>query len=94
MHRPRVEVVAVGLGGLGEEMTRFAPHLVVCSRPNTVDPGGRPAWIQLPPDPNKLAEICVDGQHSETPNPALEDLLSVLDETERLARAKRKLGDC
>ena len=46
------------------------------------------------PDPNKLAEICVAGQHSETPNPALEDLLSVLDETERLARAKRKLGDC
>ena len=46
------------------------------------------------PDPNKLAEICVAGQHSETPNPALEDLLSVLDETERLAQTKRKLGAC
>jgi len=75
-------------------VTRFDPHLVVCSRPNTVDLGGRPAWIQLPPDPNKLAEICVDGQHSETPNPALEGLLSILDETKRLARAKRKLGNC
>ncbi len=94
MHRPRVEVVAAGLGGLGEEVTRFDPHLVICSRPNTVDLGGRPAWIELPPDPNRLAEICVDGERSEAVNPALQDLLSVLDETERLARTKRKLGDC
>ncbi len=94
MHRPRVEVVAAGLGGLGEKVTRFDPHLVICSQPNTVDLGGRPAWIELPPDPDKQAEICVDGQHSETINPALEELLSVLDETERLARTKRNLGDC
>ena len=94
MHRPRVEVVAAGLGGLGEEVSRFDPHLVICSRANTVDLGGRPAWIELPPDPNRLAEICLDGQRSETFNPALEELLSVLDETERLARTKRELGDC
>jgi hypothetical protein len=94
MHRPRVEVVAAGLGRLGDEVTRFNPHLVICSQPNTVDLGGRPAWIELPPDPNRLAEICVDGQRSEAVNPALEDLLSVLDETEKLARMKRELGDC
>jgi len=94
MYRPRVEVVAAGLGGLGEEVTRFDPHLVICSRPNTVDLGSRPAWIELPPDPDKLTEICVNGRHSETFNPALEDLLSVLDETERLARTQHKLGDC
>jgi hypothetical protein len=94
MHRPRVEVVAAGLGGLGKEVTRFDPHLVICSRPNTVDLGGRPAWVELPPDPDKLAEICIDGQHSMAFNPALKDLLSVLDETEKLARTKRKLGDC
>jgi hypothetical protein len=50
--------------------------------------------IELPPDPDKLTEICVDGRHSETFNPALEDLLSVLDETERLARTQHNLGDC
>ena len=94
MHRPRAEVVAAGLGRLEEKVTRFDPHLVICSRPNTVDLGGRPAWIELPPDPDKLAEICVDGQHSEATNPALGDLLSVLDETERLAQTKRKLGAC
>jgi hypothetical protein len=36
----------------------------------------------------------VDGRHSETFNPALEDLLPVLDETERLARTQHKLEDC
>src|SRR3712207_8414143 len=37
MRRPRAEVVAAGLGGLGEKVIRFDPHLVICSRPNTVD---------------------------------------------------------
>ncbi len=94
-HRPLAEVVAAGLGGLGEEVTRFDPHLVICSRPNTVDPGGRPAWIELPPDPAKLAEICLDGERTKTVNPALGELLSLLDEAERLAQTKkRELGDC
>jgi hypothetical protein len=44
---------------------------------------GRPAWFELPPAPDKLAEICVDGQRSEAFNLALEELLSVLDETEK-----------
>ena len=65
----------------------------MCSRPSTVQHKGRPAWFELPPDPDKLAEICVDGQRSEAFNLALEDLLSVLDETEK-ARTKRELGDC
>jgi hypothetical protein len=94
MHRPRCEVVAAGLGGLGERVTRFDPHLVICSRPNTVDLGGRPAWIELPPEPDRPAEICLDGQRLEAFNPALEKLLSVLDETERLTRTSRELGDC
>ena len=51
MHRPRAEVVAAGLGRLEEKVTRFDPHLVICSRPNTVDLGGRPAWIELPRTP-------------------------------------------
>jgi hypothetical protein len=34
------------------------------------------------------------GQRSEAFNLALKDLLSVLDKTEKLARTKRKLGDC
>jgi hypothetical protein len=39
-----------------------------------------------------LAEICLDGERSEVINPALDELLSVVDETKRLARTKRELG--
>ena len=94
VHRPRVEVTVTGLGTLGEEVARFDPHLVICSHPNIVDPGGRPAWFELPPDPEQLAEICMGGEHSETHNPALEEMLWVIDETERLVRKKQYLGNC
>ena len=94
LHRPRVEVAVAELVRLGDEVARLDPHLVVCSRPNTVEPNGRPAWFELPPVPDRSAEICVDGERSETPNPALGELLRVVDETERLARTKQYLGNC
>ncbi|MDP8950903.1 MAG: hypothetical protein M3N18_01475 [Actinomycetota bacterium] len=93
-YRPRFEVAVAGLGALGEEVACFDPHLVICSRPNTVDPGGRPAWFELPPDPERLAEICLDGRRSESANPSLEELLRTLDETERLTRTKGELSNC
>lgn len=92
--RPRVEVVAAGLNALGEEIARFDPHLVICSQPNTVDPGGRPAWFKLPMDPERLAEVCLDGWHSEAANPTLEELLQTVDETERLSHTKGELSNC
>ncbi len=57
-------------------------------------PNGRPAWFELPPDPGRLAEICLDGQRSEVDNPALEKLLSVVDDTERLINTKPDPGNC
>ncbi len=75
-------------------MVRFDPHLVVSSRPYDVAPSGRPAWFELPPDPARWAEICLDGQTFELANPALEELLWAVDETERLARTKHNLGNC
>jgi hypothetical protein len=89
-----VEVAAAGVVALKDEMVRFDPHLVVCSRPNAVDPNGRPAWFELPPDPSRLAVICLDGQRLEVANPALEKLLSVVDETERPINTKPNLGNC
>jgi hypothetical protein len=94
INRPRVEVAAAELGMLGSKVAQFDPHLVICSQPNTVDPSGRPAWFNLPPDPNRLAEICLDGQRAETANPALEELLRVVDETEKLIRKKPDPGNC
>ena len=93
-HRPHIEVWPPGWAVSGRKWHASTPYLVICSQPNTVDPGGRPAWVELPPDPERLAEICLDGERSEVINPALDELLSVVDETERLARTKRELGYC
>jgi hypothetical protein len=86
LYRPHVEVAVADLDKLGDEVARLDPELVVCSRPNTVEPNGRPAWFELSPTPDQLAEICINGEHFKTTNPALEELLRVVDETERLAR--------
>lgn len=91
--RPRVEVEAVELSVLASKVTHFDPHLVVCSRPNTFE-HNKPAWIELPPDPNRLAKICLDKQRSQVANPTLKELLRVVDETERLTRMKQYLGSC
>ena len=43
------------------EVERFDPHLVVSSLPNTVDQGGRAAWVTLSEDPEEPSEVCVAG---------------------------------
>ncbi|WP_407691035.1 response regulator [Rubrobacter marinus] len=92
--RPQVAVTAVGLPTLGSEVGRSNPHLVVSSRPNTVDPGGRPAWYTLAAEPDDPSELCVDGRREASENPGLEDLLAAIDEVEEAVRAGRELGGC
>jgi hypothetical protein len=53
---PEVEVAACSLAEIGDQVESFDPHLVVSSRPNTVDPGGRAAWYRL-----------VEGEFCEVP---------------------------
>lgn len=92
--RPSVEVAAVRPRELESEVERFDPHLVVCSRPNVVDPGRRAAWFRLSPEPDEPSEICLDGQRLERNNPGLDDLLEAIDETEKLIQTGRDLGGC
>lgn len=80
--RPHAQGETAGLEALAEEVERLDPHLVICSRPNTVDPGGRPAWVELPTDPTRPARVCVGGRYSARTNPTLEVLLGVVDEVE------------
>jgi hypothetical protein len=88
IHRPHVEVAATGLDALEDEVARFDPHLVICSQAKSVDTSDRPAWFKLPPDPSRVAEIWLGGQRSEAVNPPLEELLRIVDETERLIRTE------
>jgi hypothetical protein len=92
--RPDAEVAACRLAEIGEQVESFDPHLVVSSRPNTVDPGGRAAWYRLSPEPDEPSEACLGGRRWRRPNPPLEALLSFIDEVEALVGSGRELGGC
>ncbi len=92
--RPHTEVETATLDALGEAVERFDPQLVICSRPNTVDPGGRVAWVELSLDPTRPSQICVGGRNSESTNPTLEALLAVIDEVEELIQTNNHLRRC
>ena len=79
---------------LAGEAERFDPHLVVSGLPNTVDPGGRAAWVTLSEDPDGPSEVCVAGRRRGARNPRMEELLAIIDETEELVRIGVGLGGC
>jgi hypothetical protein len=92
--RPHAEVQTATPDALGEEVERFDQELVICSRPNTVDPGGRIAWVELSLESDRPSKICVGGRYSEPLNPTLEVLLEVIDEVERLIQTNDTLRGC
>ena len=79
---------------LETEVERLDPQLVISNRLNTVDPGGRAAWLRLSHEPDEESEICLDGETSGLVNPGLEELLRIIDQTEELVRTGRDLGGC
>ena len=94
-HRPYASVSTAGPEEFEAEVTRLDPHLVICGRFDSEPPSGRPAWVMFHSfDPRAIADICLDGEYSEANNPGLGELLSIVDETERLSQEKRLLGGC
>ncbi len=79
--KPGAEVSPVQARELASEVDRFDPHLVVCNRPNAVDPGGRVAWVQLSDDPDEPSEFCLAGRRWGARNPGLGEVLALLDRT-------------
>ena len=92
--RPEAEVASCRLAEIGEQLEGFDPHLVVSSRPNTVDPGGRAAWYRISPEPDAPSEACLGGRRSRRLNPPLEELLSFIEEAEALIRSGCEVGGC
>ncbi len=87
--RPGAQVESANLDALAQGIERLDPHVVICTRPNTVDPGRRPAWVVLPTAPIRPARICSGGRYSERVNPTVEVLLGIVDEVEeRLTEAE------
>ena len=85
--RPGLGVRSIVLEELQRELVRFDPHVVVCSRPRGTHPSTRRgAWVHIPSDDGmeddeRLARICLEGEHWRTDGPPLSELLEVLDET-------------
>ncbi len=89
--RPELNVRSTALSELEQELSSFDPHVVVCSQPNGVHPG-RGAWVEIPTedviedDEQRLADICLDGEHWKSDGPPLKEILEVLDEAEERLR--------
>jgi hypothetical protein len=93
--RPHVEVDISSLEALGENIERFDPHLVICSQPNTVDPGGRPAWVENSVDHLRMpSTICVGGHSSKRADLSFEMLLEVIDGVEELVQTNNYRRGC
>ena len=87
--RPRLEVVVSRFGELERELERLEPHVVICGRFCPAEPDGDTlAWVALSLDPNQPTKVRVGENRWAIHNPSLEDLLSVIDEAERLARSE------
>src|SRR5919202_1815049 len=87
--RPRIEVAVCEREMLEAEVTRFDPHLLICNSPSPMELAeGRLGWVELSPHAEGTWKICVGGQCRESLNPSLKELLSVVDEAEKLAATK------
>ena len=85
-HRPHMEVVNAGLEELEQEASRLNPCLVICSRLPAEHSNSTPSssGIELSLEPDHPSRIWVGERSREVLNPALEDLLSVVDEAESI----------
>ena len=92
--RPQLEAALVQVRELEAEVGRFDPHLVICNRPNSIDPGGRAAWVRLSDEPDEPSEFCLAGRRWGSENPELDEVVAIIDEMEALLREGRDLGGC
>ena len=86
--RSGLSVRSVILEELDRELCGFDPHVAVCSQPSGTRPTGSGAWVHIPTsdakgDDERLARICLDGEHWRTDGPPLSELLEVIDETHK-----------
>ena len=86
--RPGTEVATATPAEIEEEIGRFGPQVVVCGVPGISDPGDRPAWVELPAEPNRPAKIRVGAHRRESTNLALSGLLEIIAGAEELVRAR------
>jgi hypothetical protein len=96
--RPHIEVTILEPGTLGAGVRRLEPELVFAGQPDTFgasgSPTGRSAWVEFRPYEEPPARVCLGGRRWDLDEVELEDLLSVVDQTEELVRTGRDSGVC
>ena len=92
--RPHIEVTILEPDTLQAALANLDPELVFSNRPYTFAPTGRSAWVEFRPYEKPPARICLGGRRWELEEVELEDLLSIVDQTEQLARTTHELGNC
>ncbi len=83
-HRPRLDVRISPPEGLDLEVERFEPHLVVCNETTPLVRKNVPSWVQILFKNGLDAIVSLDGQTSEKYDISTDDLLGVVDETEKI----------
>jgi hypothetical protein len=92
--RPRIEVYIIDPEVLERWVGRLDPELIFAHQPNILTSTGRSAWVEFRPYEDPAARVCLGGRQWELEEVDLEDLLSLVDQTEALARTRNNLGDC
>ena len=83
--RPGVEAQAIEQVALEDVVHRWDPQLVICSPPVPPNPiSTREAWVEVSLDSERPSRVRLGEQRWEPLNPSLEELLSVVDEAEKL----------
>ncbi len=82
--RPHLKVLVVEPDDLLEELARLDPELVICGQPESTVPDGKNVWVEYRPYAEPAARISMSGRYRELSEVELDDLLSVIDETEKL----------
>lgn len=91
--RPDVEVMIAQPETMVDVIRRYAPHVVISSRPKPTSPADVSAWVELSLDPAHRSKVCIGARDSEIFNPTLDRLLAVIDEAEEIVGTEDSLRD-
>jgi hypothetical protein len=80
---PDAEVLVFDPVWLEAQVTDLDVDLVLCSRSPGSSRGGRPLWVELYPNGDTLVRFHRDGKSFMLLDVELEDLLALIDQTER-----------
>ncbi len=92
--RPRMEVRPARQEDLEEELASYTPDLVICGCSNAGYSRDRAAWVELSTTTDQLVAICLGGQQRKSEAPALNELLSIIDETDERLGEDPSLSGC